>query len=85
MLADNILFLRTVELHSQLRRLVSVRKMRRSNFAISIREFAITEQGIVVASPFEDAEGTLTGQARPAEPIQQRPDEDTSTTPRHQP
>ncbi len=85
MLADNILFLRTVELHSRLRRLISIQKMRRSNFDISIREFAITNEDIVVDAPFEDAEATLTGHARPADPDQQRSDEDTPTTTRDQP
>lgn len=85
MLADNIVFLRTVELHSQLRRLISVQKMRRSTFDSSIREFAITDGGIVVDAPFKNAEATLTGQARPMAGNQQSTDEPSSTTPRDQP
>lgn len=85
MLADNIVFLRTVELHSHLRRLISVQKMRRSNFDISIREFVITDSGIVVDVPFENAEATLTGQARPADTNQQNFGESTPMEPRDQP
>lgn len=81
MLADNIIFLRTVELHSHLRRLISVQKMRRSSFDIGIREFTITSSGIVVDDPFEDVHATLTGQGRPADPHQQA-DESTSTATR---
>jgi circadian clock protein KaiC len=65
MLADNIIFLRTVELHSELRRLISIQKMRRSDFDKTLREFAITNQGIVIDSRFENTEAMLTGQPRP--------------------
>lgn len=81
MLADNIIFLRTVEIHSHLRRLISVQKMRRSGFDIGIREFVITHGGIVVDAPFEDVDATLTGQGRPTDP-HQHPDESTSIAPR---
>jgi len=66
---DNILFLRQVELHSQLYRLISVMKMRGSQHSRAIREFTVSEQGIDVASTFESAEAILTGLARPLPPL----------------
>ncbi len=61
---DNALVLRYVEFRSQLRRLVSVVKVRDSGFDPSLREFAITGRGIVVAETFASAEAILTGTAR---------------------
>ena len=65
--ADNLFFLRYVELRSQLYRLISIIKMRDSDYDTSIREFRISEQGIQVASTFQSAEVILTGTAHPAE------------------
>ena len=62
---ENIIFLRYVELRSQLYRLISILKMRESTYDPSIREFLITANGIEVASTFESAESILTGAARP--------------------
>ena len=66
---DNVIFLRHVELRSQLRRLISVLKMRNSAFDSSIREFVINEKGIQVAETFQSAEAILTGLARPLLPF----------------
>ncbi len=65
-LTDNIIFLRYVELRSQLYRLLSIMKIRDSSYDPSIREFRITEQGIELASTFQSAEAILTGVAHPA-------------------
>jgi circadian clock protein KaiC len=65
---DNILFLRYVELHSQLYRLISILKVRESAYDSSIREFKISDKGIEVATTFESAEAILTGVARPLPP-----------------
>jgi circadian clock protein KaiC len=64
-LVDNVLFLRHVELYSQLHRLVSVLKQRDSRYDSSIREFVITDAGLAVAETFASAEAVLTGIARP--------------------
>ncbi|HEY6408112.1 MAG TPA: ATPase domain-containing protein [Ktedonobacteraceae bacterium] len=64
-LADNLLFLRYVELDSQLYRLISVLKMRESGYDPAIREFRITDQGIDVAPTFDSAQAILTGVAIP--------------------
>lgn len=63
--ADNLIFLRYVELQSQLYRLISILKMRESGYESAIREFRITDQGIDVASTFNSAQAILTGVALP--------------------
>jgi circadian clock protein KaiC len=63
-LADNLILLRQVELHSQLYRLISILKVRSSDYDTAIREFHITGQGIDVAATFESADAILTGIAR---------------------
>jgi circadian clock protein KaiC len=63
-LADNLILLRQVELRSQLYRLLSILKVRASDYDTSIREFRITNQGIEVETTFESADAILTGSAR---------------------
>lgn len=63
-LADNILLLRHVELRSQLYRLISILKVRDRSYEGAIREFQITDRGVVVADTFDSAEQILTGAAR---------------------
>jgi circadian clock protein KaiC len=65
---DNTLFLRHVELHSQLYRLISIVNVREGDFDPAIREFRITNNGIEVANTFASAEAILTGVARPQPP-----------------
>jgi circadian clock protein KaiC len=62
---DNGLLLRTVELASSVRRLVSILKERQTGFDPTIRELLIGAQGITVGDPFE-ATALLTGAAVPA-------------------
>ena len=64
---ENIVFLRHVELYSQLYHLISIMKMRQSGYDPSIREFRITDHGLDVASTFKSTESILTGIARPRE------------------
>ncbi|MFY0527745.1 RAD55 family ATPase [Archangium gephyra] len=64
-IVDNILFLRYVELRSQLYRMLSILKMRESDYQPALREFSISTRGIDVAETFESAEAILTGLARP--------------------
>ena len=65
-LAEVMVLLRYVELRSRLFRLVSLFKVREGAFDPTIREFAITEAGIVVGQPFEGVEAVLSGMAREA-------------------
>jgi circadian clock protein KaiC len=63
---ENVVLLRYVELRSQLYRLLSIMKMRESQYDTSIREFKITDQGVAVESSFESADAILSGFARAA-------------------
>lgn len=58
---DNIITLQYVELRSELHRLISILKVRDSDFDPSIREFTISEGGLHVANTFGSAEAVLTG------------------------
>jgi circadian clock protein KaiC len=60
-IAENLILLRYVEMRSQLRRLISIVKMRDSDFDSSLREFRITSAGIELAHTFESAEAILSG------------------------
>lgn len=62
---DTGILLRSVEVRSRLRRLVSVLKHRQSPFDPTIREFAIGPTGMVVGEPFQGAAALLTGTAIP--------------------
>jgi circadian clock protein KaiC len=65
-LAEVMVLLRYVELRSSLFRLISLFKVREGAFDPTIREFAITDTGIVVGEPFEGVEAVLSGMARHA-------------------
>ena len=65
-LSEVLVLLRYVELQSRLYRLISVFKVREGPFDPTIREFTITNSGIVVGKPFEGVEGVLSGMAREA-------------------
>ena len=66
-LAENLVFLRYVELRSQLYRLLSIIKMRESAYDSAIRKFEITGEGFKIDATFADAEAILTGVAQPHE------------------
>jgi len=61
---ETVILLRYVELRSQLHRLISIMKMRESRYDTSIREFRITDDGLIVSDSFATAEAILTGHAR---------------------
>ena len=63
-LSEVLVLLRYVELQSRLYRLISVFKTREGPFDPTIREFTITDAGIVVGKPFEGVEAVLSGLAR---------------------
>lgn len=60
-LADNIVFLRHLELRGEMRKVIGVLKMRTSDFERSLREFEITEHGITVGEPLTHLRGILNG------------------------
>ncbi|MFD1633852.1 ATPase domain-containing protein [Haloplanus ruber] len=60
-LADNIVFLRHLELHGELRKAIGVLKKRTSDFERTLREFDITADGIRVGDPLTQMRGILGG------------------------
>ena len=63
---QNLILLRHVEMNARLYRLISVLKMRDSDYEAAIREFRIGRRGITVADTFSSADQVLSGLARPA-------------------
>ncbi|HZI10753.1 MAG TPA: ATPase domain-containing protein [Myxococcus sp.] len=63
--AENIFFLRHLELEGRLRRLLSIFKLRDTDYDPTLREFVISRQGIEVLPPFGvSLDSLLTGLAR---------------------
>ncbi|WGV28370.1 ATPase domain-containing protein [Halotia branconii] len=60
-LADNIIFLRYLEIKGELRRAIGVLKKRMSNFEKSVREFEISRYGVKVGQPLNKLRGILSG------------------------
>ena len=60
-LADNLVFLRYLELDGELRKAIGVLKKRVSNFERTLREFKITKDGIKVGEPLTQLRGILSG------------------------
>jgi circadian clock protein KaiC len=66
-LADNIVFLRYVEMDGELRRVVGVLKKRTSNFQKLLRELEIAADGLKVGEPLAGFRGILSGIPLPTE------------------
>ncbi len=60
-MADNIIFLRYLELQGELRRAIGVLKKRTTDFEKTLRELEITRYGIKVGKPLTELRGILTG------------------------
>jgi circadian clock protein KaiC len=60
-LADSVILLRYFEAHGRVRRAVSVIKKRAGAHEDTIREFQITNRGLVLGAPLEDFQGILRG------------------------
>jgi circadian clock protein KaiC len=60
-LIDNVIFLRYVEMESELKRAISVLKVRGSNHDKRIHELVVTAEGVQVATVFEGREGLMSG------------------------
>jgi len=60
-LADNIVFLRHLELQGELRKAIGVLKKRTSDFERTLREYEITSNGITVGEPLTRLRGVMTG------------------------
>lgn len=60
-LADNIVFLRYLELKGEIHKVIGVLKKRLSNFERTLREIEMTRYGIKVGRPLTNLQGILTG------------------------
>ncbi|MFB6177531.1 MAG: ATPase domain-containing protein [Halobaculum sp.] len=60
-LADNIVFLRHLEIDGELRKAIGVLKKRTSGYERTLREFEITEDGVQVGDPLRGMRGILSG------------------------
>lgn len=60
-LADAIVFIRHVEYHGELRKVIGTLKMRTSDFERALRELEITEYGLKVGDPLPHLREILTG------------------------
>lgn len=60
-LADNIVFLRYLELYGEIRRVIGVLKKRLSSFERTLRGIELTRYGIKVGKPLTNLQGILTG------------------------
>jgi circadian clock protein KaiC len=63
-LAQNIVFLRYVELDGELRKMLAVVKMRNSGHSRELHAYEITSTGMRILGPLEQYEGLLTGTPR---------------------
>lgn len=66
MITENILFLRCAELNAELRRFISVLKLRTSAHDPALRELQITPSGITVGKPLDEAQMLMSGLALPS-------------------
>ena len=60
-LADNVILLRYLEIHGEIRKAIGVLKKRTSDFGKTMRELTITRYGIKVGKPMTELRGILRG------------------------
>jgi circadian clock protein KaiC len=63
-LAENLILLRFIELRAQLYRLISILKVRDSNFDPSLHEFTVGAEGLAIRESDESAEAIMANLAR---------------------
>jgi circadian clock protein KaiC len=63
-ITDSIILLKYVEMEGEIRRMISVMKIRGSDHEKKLREFVITKKGMVIGKPFIGMEGLTTGVSR---------------------
>jgi len=61
MLCENLLFLRSVEVRAELRRFISILKLRTSGYDPAFRELLISNRGVQVGEPLDGAQLLMTG------------------------
>lgn len=67
-ITDSIILLRYVEMHGEMRRGLTVLKMRGSGHDKEIREFGISAEGMNIGKPFRNIYGILSGRPRHLSP-----------------
>jgi circadian clock protein KaiC len=72
-LTDAIIVQRYIEIHSCLKRVMAVVKVRASAHSNLLRQYEITEKGITVGDPMSEYEGLLGGRPRDLKPHQLLP------------
>ena len=72
-ITDSIILLRYVELFGEMRRVLTVLKMRGSAHDKRIREFKIDGKGLHIGQPFRDVSGILSGHPSCGIPLEQEP------------
>jgi circadian clock protein KaiC len=72
-MADNILFLRYLEVNGELRKAIGVLKKRMSSFQNTMRELEITRYGLKVGKPLTNLRGILIGTPQLVEPPEAPP------------
>jgi circadian clock protein KaiC len=65
-LTDAIIVERYIEIESRFKRVLAVVKVRGSAHSNELRQFEITDEGIIIGDPVEDYEGLLSGRATQA-------------------
>lgn len=70
-LADNIVFMRFLEIRGELRKAIGVLKKRLGDFEKTLREFEITRNGVRVGKPLIELRGILGGMPEREEPRQE--------------
>jgi circadian clock protein KaiC len=73
-ITDSIILLRYVELFGEMRRGLTVLKMRGSAHDKRIREFVIDSDGLHIGQPFRDVSGILSGHPSCGTPLDHSPD-----------
>jgi circadian clock protein KaiC len=63
-LADNVLFMRYLEIRGRLHKCIGVLKKRASDFEKTLRELEITSHGLALGPPLEEVNGILSGSLR---------------------
>jgi circadian clock protein KaiC len=71
-LLESLIVMRFAEMHARVRRVVSVLKMRDSDFDSTLREFDITPHGLRMNDGLANAEAVLTGSAHEATGAQRK-------------
>lgn len=72
MLCENLLFLRCAELRAELRRFITVLKLRTSGHDPSLRELIISNHGLEVGDPVADAQQLMSGLSVESSPLRSR-------------